>query len=634
MQRTLGTCYYPEQWPQDMWAQDAKRMVEAGLTWVRIGEFAWSCIEPEPYQLDWQWLDNAVATLGDAGLNVVMGTPTATPPRWMLDKYPQMLAVDQHGDARKFGSRRHYCFSHVQYQQECARICQLMAQRYADNPYVQAWQIDNEYSCHDTTLSYSLAALQGFRHWLAQKYQTIAALNTRWGNVFWSMHYNSFSQIELPNLCVTQPNPVHVLDFKRFSSEQVVAFNRIQVDVLRKYTNASLIHNYMGRITDFDHFEVGKDLDIASWDSYPLGFLEDRSDGDDAHKLHFSQQGDPDFQAFHHDLYRSVGRKGWWVMEQQPGPVNWAPYNPAPLPGMVRLWSWEAFAHGAQTVCYFRWRQAPFAQEQMHAGLYYPDNSAALGLNEVAAVAAELKAMPEVSIGTAKVALVFDYESDWAWKTQPQGASFDYFTLVFAYYKALRALGLSIDIIDAKAVRGDHLNAYKLVLIPGLMHFNSALTKNLDSFNGSVLAGPRSGSKTVDFAINTGAIMPGLSNSVKHVQSLRADFEIPLQASGCVINWLETTGGGDPVIEQTLSGAPIHIGYEKRQYLCAWLNQQALQRVLKVLCEKEGIAVQSLPSGVRIRESAAQRFIFNYNPTAVEYKGLELPAAGVHWEAL
>ncbi|GIR86278.1 MAG: hypothetical protein CM15mP85_29020 [Rhodobacterales bacterium] len=197
----------------------------------------------------------------------------------------------------------------------------------------------------------------------------INALNEAWGNVFWSMEYENFDQIDLPNLTVTQPNPSHVLDFRRFSSDQVISFNRLQTDIIKSYSDAPIAHNFMGKTTEFDHFKVGEDLDIASWDSYPLGFLEDRVIASSEFKQAFARQGDPDFQAFHHDLYRSVGKGRWWVMEQQPGPVNWAPYNPSPLPGMVRLWSWEAFAHGAEAVCYFRWRQAPFAQEQMHAGL-------------------------------------------------------------------------------------------------------------------------------------------------------------------------------------------------------------------------------------------------------------------------
>ncbi|MBT8455367.1 MAG: beta-galactosidase, partial [Alphaproteobacteria bacterium] len=321
MTPSLGACYYPEHWSEEMWPEDARRMVETGLTWVRIGEFAWSRLEPTPGTYEFDWLDRAIEVLGGAGLKVVLGTPTATPPRWMIDRHPDMLAVDAEGRPRGFGSRRHYCFSHEGYKADCARIVTELAKRYGRNPHVQAWQTDNEYGCHDTTISYSDAARHAFRDWLAQRYQSPDALDRAWGNVFWSMEYDSFDQINPPNLTVTEPNPAHVMAFRRFSSDQVVRFNKLQTDILRRHTDAPLIHNYMGRIIDFDHFDVGADLDIASWDSYPLGFLMDRTPGDDAHKARYLRQGDPDMQAFHHDLYRAVGRGRWWVMEQQPGPV-------------------------------------------------------------------------------------------------------------------------------------------------------------------------------------------------------------------------------------------------------------------------------------------------------------------------
>ncbi|MFN4170407.1 MAG: beta-galactosidase, partial [Pseudorhodobacter sp.] len=184
MKRTLGTCYYPEHWDESKWAGDAARMAGIGLTWVRIGEFAWSRIEPRPGRFDWRWMDRAIAVLGEAGLRVVLATPTATPPRWMLDRHPDMLALDAEGRPRGFGSRRHYCFSHDGYRAEAARIVAALAERYGANPHVAAWQTDNEYGCHDTTLSYSPAALRAFRDWLAQKYQSAEALNRAWGNVF------------------------------------------------------------------------------------------------------------------------------------------------------------------------------------------------------------------------------------------------------------------------------------------------------------------------------------------------------------------------------------------------------------------------------------------------------------------
>jgi hypothetical protein len=173
-------------------------------------------MEPEPGRMDWGWLDRAIDTLGRAGLKVVLGTPTATPPRWMVDRHPDMLAVDRDGRVRGFGSRRHYDFAHQGYRGECAKIVTALAERYGKNPHVAAWQTDNEYACNETTLSYSEAARAGFRDWLAQKYQSPDALNRAWGNVFWSMEYRDFQEIGLPNLTVCEPNPSHVMDFRRF----------------------------------------------------------------------------------------------------------------------------------------------------------------------------------------------------------------------------------------------------------------------------------------------------------------------------------------------------------------------------------------------------------------------------------
>ena len=189
------------------------------------------------------------------GLKVVVGTPTATPPRWVVAKMPDMLPVDRHGRARKFGSRRHYCFSHSGYREEAARIVRVVAEGVGGHPSLTAWQTDNEFGCHDTALSYSPAALAGFRRWLSEKYHSIAALNEASGNVFWSMDYRTFDEVELPNLTPAEPNPPHMMDFRRYSSDQVVAFNKIQTDILKEVTPLiPVTHNYMGGMTGFDHF--------------------------------------------------------------------------------------------------------------------------------------------------------------------------------------------------------------------------------------------------------------------------------------------------------------------------------------------------------------------------------------------
>ncbi|NIZ11876.1 beta-galactosidase [Phaeobacter sp. HF9A] len=630
MKRTLGTCYYPEHWPQDIWQDDTSRMADAGLTWVRIGEFAWSKIEPNPGEFDWSWLDKAIETLGAKGLKLVLGTPTATPPRWMVARHPDMFACDAEGRARGFGSRRHYCFSHKGYFAESQRITRKIAERYGANPHVAAWQTDNEYGCHDTTISYSDSARVAFRDWLRVQFgDDIQALNLAWGNVFWSMEYRDFAEVDLPNLTVTEANPAHVLAFKRFSSDQVVAFNRAQVEIIKEYSDAPIAHNYMGRVTDFDHFKLGEDLEISSWDSYPLGFLEDRVGATPEDQRAYARQGDPDFQALHHDLYRAVGRGRWWVMEQQPGPVNWAPYNPAPLPGMVRLWSWEAFAHGAEAVCYFRWRQAPFAQEQMHAGMLRSDSAEAPAIVEARQVAEELVQAPEVQPAQAPVAILFDYDADWAWSTQPHGAGLSYFSLILDHYKALRRAGLTIDILPPTT---RDFSGYSLVLAPGMMHMPQDLKSALAESDAQVLYGPRSGARDGHFSIPTSPLPPaltGLDVQVARVESLRPDMPVTLEGGGAVVGYLEVLEGQAEVVLQTEAGLPVALRAGRQTYCGGWLDGPGLDRLIADLGKAAGLVMRKMPEGVRTRRTATEEFWFNHRAEPVETEVGVLPAAGV-----
>ncbi|MGR3503127.1 beta-galactosidase [Pseudaestuariivita sp.] len=622
MKRSLGVCYYPEHWPRAQWAEDARRMVEVGLTWVRIGEFAWAKVEPEEGRFDWAWMDEAIEVLGSAGLKVVLGTPTATPPRWVVEKHPDMLAVDSEGRPRKYGSRRHYCFSHKGFRKEAARITERYAERYSPNPHVAVWQTDNEYGCHDTILSYSDAARAAFQEWLRAQFPgkgndgDIDALNAAWGNVFWSMDYPDFESIDLPNLTVTEPNPAHVLAFRRFASHEVKTFNAMQAEIIRCHTDAPITHNYMGRITDFDHFAVGDDLEIASWDSYPLGFLEDRVGADASHQRAYARQGDPDFQAFHHDLYRSVGRGRWWVMEQQPGPVNWAPVNPAPLPGMVRLWTWEAFAHGAEAVCYFRWRQAPFAQEQMHAGLLRPDSAEAPALAEAAQVAAEMQG-DSVAPKQAPVAILFDYDADFAWATQPHGAGLSYFGLVFETYKALRKLGFSIDIL-----RGEtrDFTGYQMVLAPGMMHMDDGLKEALAASGAKVVLGPRTGArdKHMTIPVPLPPALPGLDCTVAYVESIREDMPRPLEGGGSATRYLEVLEGNAETFLATADGTCVGKRAGDLFYLGAWLDEAGFARVFAEIAHLAGLEVAHLPGGLRCRETGTERFWINYDASPHE----------------
>lgn len=632
----LGVCYYPEHWPESNWQDDAARMVEMGIKTVRIGEFAWSRLEPTPGELNFDWLMRAVDTLHKNELEVVLGTPTATPPRWMLDKHPDMLAVDEAGLTRGFGSRRHYCFSHLGYREECKRIVTALAKHFGEHPGVVGWQTDNEYGCHDTIPSYSEAARAGFQHWCKVRYGTIEALNQAWGNVFWSMEYQHFDQIDFPVAAVTELNPAHRLAFWRYSSDAVVAFNQDQTRILRQHSpKRDLIHNYMGNFVQFDHHAVAKDLDVASWDNYPLGFLT-RDGYSDEEQSQYLRTGHPDSSAFHHDLYRGCNDGRWWLMEQQPGPVNWAPYNPAPLDGMVRFWGWEAIAHGAEVVSYFRWRQCPFAQEQMHTGLLRPDGSIDTGGSEVAILGQELFAMQQTPNAddlfkqtTAPVALLFDYTGLEAQRIQqPDGKTFDPLRYAQRVYGACRQLGLDVDIVASDA----DLTPYSLVLITSNTISDSALCERLRACDATVVLMPRTGSKSVDNSIPEG-LAPGAFQQlipvrVARVESLPDFVQLPTNTQLIAQHWRETLIT-DLTPEATFEdGVGFHYVHHSVHYLNACLDNSSLVDCLAGIANTSGLDVQRLPPGVRTRRTLGALWVFNFGPDSVSLGSLRWPPLG------
>ena len=622
----LGVCYYPEHWPEDMWISDAQSMYKNGIRWVRIAEFAWSRIEPEPKKFDWKWLDKAVDILGNAGLKIVMCTPTATPPRWLINQMPDMLAVDQNGQKRKFGSRKHYSFSHKGYQKESQRITQAVAERYGNNSFVQAWQTDNEYGCHETTYSWCQSSLQEFRNWLQVKYQNIEKLNEEWGNVFWSMEYSSFEDIDLPNLTVTEANPAHHFAFRRFSSDQVKNFNSQQVKIINQFSpNRPVSHNYMGHFVEFDHYKVSEDLDIAAWDSYPLGFLQNmQSIAREDKKLLFEcyNIGDPDFQAYHHDLYRGMGRL--WVMEQQPGPVNWAKYNPIPLPGAVRMWTWEAFAHDAEVVSYFRWRQAPYAQEQMHAGLMHCDNSPAMGSKEALQVSKEIQEIELPPTQKAEIALLHDYEACWMTEIDGQTQDFHYTRLMLDFYKSIRINGGSLDIVG----KNTDFTGYKLIIIPSFVHLDEEIFSRITLSGAKILAGPRTGVKTNGFQIPHNLSLEGLGFKVTRVDALPQELPIEVEWKGIKghINvWREQGQCSGTSDGKGIDDMPVVTTGNKGSYLCGWPDENLLKAIMKEQMLSAGLTTVSLPKYLRVRQRGNLLFFTNYGKQKVsipnEYNG-------------
>jgi beta-galactosidase len=627
----LGVCYYPEHWDESLWATDAQRMAAMGLSTVRIAEFAWGLIEPRPGDFQWAWLDRTIETLAGAGLELVLGTPTAAPPHWLVEQHPDVLAVDAQGRTKNFGSRRHYCFSSEAFFEASRRVVTAMSQRYGQHPAVIAWQTDNEYGCHDTAVSYSASALQRFRQWLPTQYDDIEHLNRAWGNVFWSMAYARFDDVGLPVATPAPPNPAHLLAFRRFTSHEVLRYNRMQVDILRAHApGRDVLHNFMGFFGEFEHHEMGRDLDVAAWDNYPLGFLDNQRNLPDEDRLTYRRSGHPDISAFHHDLYRGLCKGRWWVMEQQAGPVNWASWNALPLPGMVRAWTWEAFAHGAELVSYFRWRQVPYAQEQMHSGLNTPDNQVDIGGQEAGTVARELAAVPTGATQQARVALVVDYASKWITDTLPNSADFDVHALQLAWYSALRRLGLDIDIVPASA----DFSGYALVVLPTIAAATDDLVQRLQHSGAQLLFGPRSGAKTAEISIPDGlppgalrALLPGLR--VISVEGLRPGVALTLHAEGdaaplahgaIVTRWRDVLDAPAALqIEARYAdGVPALVRHQRTRYLSGWLDTAGLDQLMAHLAGEAGLPVHTLPTGLRLRRRGNLQFAVHYGSGTVE----------------
>lgn len=635
-----GVCYYPEHWPKERWAIDAAHMKRIGLSVVRIGEFAWSKLQTADGQLHFDWLDEVIETLHSHDLSVVLCTPTATPPRWVLDKHPDMLAVDVNGRVRDFGSRRHYCFSHEGYLEECKQIITALARQFGQHPAVIAWQTDNEYGCHNTSISYSQQALAAFQRWCQKRYTSIDALNYAWGNVFWSMEYDSFQQIGLPVGNVTESNPAHQLAYWRFSTDQIRRFNKIQTDILRQYSpQRDILHNFMGNFVEFDHHAVSKDLDIAAWDNYPLGFLT-RDDHNAHNQQAYLRTGHPDSSAFHHDLYRGCCNGRWWVMEQQPGPVNWAPYNPSPLPGMVRLWGWEAFAHGAEVMSYFRWRQAPFAQEQTHTGLLLSNAEEDVAAGEVAQLNQELQQLPmQHNTVQSDVAIIFSYAGIAIQDIQKFGGN-SYNALHFCQqlHSACRQWGINVDIVSPAA----NLENYKLILVSTCAEDDAVLVEkliNIKNSNAATIAlFPGTGSRSTDFS-QPQTLAPGSFRDLIDVTVVRSE-SLPLQevltATGterqiCTCRqWRECLRSDLHPLLHFADGWGYHYQHKRVHYINAIPQPSDLILLVGRLIEECALSSKDLGPDLRTQRCGSLQLAFNYGSTPINLDHHLGPAFQLH----
>jgi beta-galactosidase len=471
----IGTDYYPEHWvypyagtaedPEARWQQDAELMVAAGMTVVRMGEFAWGLYEPEEGNYDFGWMARAMDVMAKAGLQILLGTPTAAPPIWLAQKHPEILPLDERGLRRHEGTRKAYCMNSDVYWEYCRKILTQLAEALGRHPQLIGWQIDNGLGAHQTVASFNDEARRHWHAYLKAKYQTIERLNELMGTRFWSQGVTDWEQVPMPKAAPTVHNPALVLDWMRFSSQTIVWFVRQQAELLRQLTPGLPITNNLRALSrNFDHFDVAELLDFVGMDSEAT--IKSRS-AENACAL---------------DMMRSLKRSnvrtpgggdcGFWIVEQKAGNVNWQDVNSLVRPGVVRLFTYQSISRGATGILYFFWRQPRIGSEKFYGGVLTHDGRGGNRVyREISQIGDEVKLLAPLlkdSRVVAEVALLFSHENDWAQQQQPQpNKFFSQREHIQLFYNALHDRNIPVD-FARPSEDPQELLKYKLIIAPSL----------------------------------------------------------------------------------------------------------------------------------------------------------------------
>ncbi len=620
-----GGDYNPEQWDEATWEEDMRLFKLAHIDTVTLNVFSWAALQPSENEYNFEKLDRIMKMVHDNGLKVVLATSTAAHPAWMARKYPEILRTEADGKKRKFGSRHNSCPNSPVYRKYSVALASKLAERYGHYDNIIAWHISNEYGGE----CYCENCEKTFRVWLKERYKTIDNLNRAWDTAFWSHTFYDWDDVVPASYLSEHWGWERTtfqgisLDYRRFNSDSILDCYKLEYDAVKKYTpNIPVTTNFMEFYKPLDYQKWAKAMDFVSWDSYP------------------SPDATPAKMALNHELMRGLKEgKPFILMEQTPSVTNWQPYNSLKRPGVMRLWSYQAVAHGSDSIMFFQMRRSIGACEKYHGAIIdHAGHENTRVFREAAALGAELDRIGDKTLGTriaSDIGIIFDWDNWWAVEySAGPSILLKYHDEVQNYYDALHKNNIPADIIPVDT----DFEKYKVIIAPVLYMVKPGVDEKLRQFvaNGGTLITTFFSGYVDESDLVTVGGYPGKLRDILGIWVEESDalpegaanhftWEGDRHEAGLLCDLLHSEGAEVLATyeEDFYAGMPVltrnKFGEGYAYYVAARFDAAGYEKLLKKVCADNGIeGVMTTPEGVEatLRENEDKKYLFLLNHSA------------------
>jgi len=641
----FGVAYYPEQWDKKLLDEDLKRISNLGCNTIRIGEFAWHLMEKKEGEYDFSFFDLIIKKAKDKNIKVIFGTPTATFPAWLCKKHPTILSRDIHNNKRVFGSRRQYCFNSDIYLEYSNKIVSKLINHYKNEEAIISWQVDNEFGHEGSDDCYCEICQKKFQIYLEEKYKDINILNETYGTIFWGQTYNSFKQIATPQNSIVSHNPTLRLDWIRFRSDSLNKYANSQIMLVKKLKgkHQKVTTNLAGGsfLKLFDHEENTKNLDIVSYDNYPVwgGLQKPISSEAIAMSL---------------DFVRGLQEKNFWILEQLIGAQGHDVIGYLPRPKQAKMWSYQAFAHGCESMMWFRYRGATKGAEQYCYGILDQNNKVQRKYKEVKSFIKEIKNYEKLFTSPidSKVALIYDFDNIWSWKIQQQSSCFDFTNEFLRLYTPFYKNNINIDVIPYTK----NFDKYDILVLPVSQIIDNKFVIKLKNFlkkGGSIIFSFRSGIKDKNNNIHFGITSPCLIKElcgieIEEIEALGEKQELTIKGLNKFKNKVGTAKVYRDLITPINAKALYNYTdpfyktkacitknkYKKGDvyYIGSGVDENTLQHLIRYILKKQKISIIKAEEGLevykRLVDGEEFYIITNHTQENKKFKNIKLKPYG------